>query len=199
MDSLTKSEQFAVADAKRALRAKAKVAREKAAVATPGAAESLCHQVLTSIPIEPSAVISAYWPKGPEIDARPLMTVLHGRGHQIGLPVVVAKGEALLFRRWQPGDRLEGGGFGVKIPSADKLVLQPNFLVVPLLAFDRRGYRLGYGGGFYDRTLATLRATGPITAVGVAFSGQEVAAVPRDSTDQALDWVVTEKEAIKIG
>ncbi len=196
---MNQSERIAVAEAKHTLRAKARTIREEAAIATPDAAENLCAQVLAEIPIEPDAVISAYWPKGPEIDARPLMTVLHGRGHIVGLPVVVTKGEALLFRRWQPDDTLERGGFGVEIPSADKTVVQPNFLVVPLLAFDRLGYRLGYGGGFYDRTLASLRATSRVTAVGVAYSGQEVAAVPRDSTDQVLDWVVTEGEAIKIG
>jgi len=155
--------------------------------------------LLAGIAVAPGSVVSAYWPMGDEIDPRPLMERLHEAGIAIGLPVVVAKGAPLLFRRWRPGTRLVPGGFKTEVPSPEEPELTPNLLVVPLLAFDRQGYRLGYGGGFYDRTLAKLRsAGGAVTAVGFAYAGQEVEAVPRAGYDQRLDWLATERSLQKI-
>ena len=94
--------------------------------------------------------------------------------------------------RWRPETRFIPGGFGTQIPSPEEPEVVPERLIVPLLAFDASGYRLGYGGGFYDRTLAKLRALGPVTAIGFAYAGQEVAAVPREDYDQQLDWLATE-------
>jgi 5-formyltetrahydrofolate cyclo-ligase len=110
--------------------------------------------------------------------------------------VVVGKGQPLIFRAWHPGLALVAGGFKTEVPPHSSPELAPEILIVPLLAFDSEGYRLGYGGGFYDRTLEKLRKTGrrPL-AVGVAFSAQHVARVPRDHYDQPLDWIVTEKNA----
>ena len=88
--------------------------------------------------------------------------------------------------------------FGTRAPMPDAPEMEPDLLIVPMLAFDRSGFRLGYGGGFYDRTLERLRSMKPVTAVGVAFAGQEVAYVPHDDLDQPLDWIVTEREAIRI-
>lgn len=146
----------------------------------------------------PGAVISGFWPFGPEIDLRPLLHRLHAAGHPIALPVVVRRGLPLIFRAWRPGQELIAGSFGVPRPDKDQPELTPAVLIVPLLAFDRLGYRLGYGGGFYDRTLERLRAQGPVLAVGVGFAAQEVPAVPRDATDQRLDWMVSEREAFPI-
>jgi 5-formyltetrahydrofolate cyclo-ligase len=144
-------------------------------------------------------VVSGFSPIGSEIDALPLLAKLRKKGHESALPIVVANGEPLVFRRWAPGDDMTSGPFGVQepLPSASEVV--PDILLVPLLAFDRRGYRLGYGGGFYDRTLERLRANGRGIAVGVAFAGQEVNAVPVAAYDQPLNWIVTEREAIEIG
>jgi len=185
---------------KAALRREAKARRAVAARAATGDApgEAVCRRVLDAIPIADGAVVSAYWPMDDELDPRPLMRALHARGCTIGLPVVVGRGHALRFRRWRPGDVLHAGGFGTQVPGDACPEVRPRVLLVPLLAFDRAGYRLGYGGGFYDRTLAGLRAAGPLTAVGLAYGGQEVPQVPRDATDQRLDWIVTEAETIEI-
>jgi 5-formyltetrahydrofolate cyclo-ligase len=142
--------------------------------------------------------VSAFWPLPDEFDTKPLMRALHEQGHPIGLPVVRKRGLPLMFRLWTPGTTLVRGNFNVEIPGEDCAECRPEILVVPLLAFDRRGYRLGYGGGFYDRTLATLRADGPTLAVGWAFAAQEIADVPHDATDARLDWIVTETEAYRI-
>ena len=154
---------------------------------------------LAGITVTPGRIVSAFWPMGDEIDPRPLMERLHAAGIVIGLPVVVAKGAPLVFRRWRPGTRLVPGGFKTEVPSPEEPELTPSLLIVPLLAFDRRGYRLGYGGGFYDRTLAKLRdARRGVTAVGFAYAGQEVEAVPRAHYDQRLDWLATERSLQRI-
>ena len=142
--------------------------------------------------------VSAFWPLGSEIDTRPLMEVLHAQGHGVGLPVMLARGRPLIFRAWEPGLSLIPGGFGTQIPGPGQPEMRPEVLFVPMLAFDRAGYRLGYGGGFYDRTLAALRAKGSALAVGLAYAGQEVPEVPHGAHDQRLDWIVTESEAIQI-
>ncbi len=187
-------------DEKRRLRAEAK--RRRAAVADPVACRQLCACLGDAIAgrriaLAPGAAVSAYWPKGDEVDLRPAMTALARQGHPIGLPVVMNPEAPLLFRLWAPGDRLVEAGFGLMEPSAERAEVTPEILLMPLLAFDRRGMRLGYGGGFYDRTLAGLddRGLAPL-AVGIAYAGQELPEVPFDSTDRPLDWVVTENEVI---
>jgi 5-formyltetrahydrofolate cyclo-ligase len=184
--------------AKRALRAEA-AARRRAAI--PGLADAgigLRDNFLAALDLPAGLVVSAYWPLSDEMDPRPLIHHLHAAGHPIGLPTVLGRGLPLAFRRWQPGIELEIGTFGVLTPPLGEPEIVPELLLVPLLAFDRAGYRLGYGGGFYDRTLEGLRAGTEITAVGVAFALQEVLAVPREATDQPLNWIVTEREAIRI-
>ena len=172
------------------------LARAEAPAAAGARAASL---FLAGIAVTPGSIVSAFWPMGDEIDPRPLMERLHATGIAIGLPVVVAKGAPLVFRRWRPGTRLVPGGFKTEVPSPEEPELTPNLLIVPLLAFDRRGYRLGYGGGFYDRTLAKLRdAGGGVTAVGFAYAGQEVEAVPRADYDQRLDWIATERSLQRV-
>ncbi|HUF44987.1 MAG TPA: 5-formyltetrahydrofolate cyclo-ligase, partial [Aestuariivirgaceae bacterium] len=108
------------------------------------------------------------------------------------LPVVVARGQPLVFRAWAPGNPTVAGIWSIPVPLESAPELEPDVLIVPMLAFDGEGYRLGYGGGFYDRTLARLRAIKPVVAVGAAFAGQEVAQVPRGPHDEPLDWIVTE-------
>jgi 5-formyltetrahydrofolate cyclo-ligase len=181
---------------KRRLRAEAKRRRAAAAEAGDGAADAVCRNLLAAVPRSAGAVVSAYWPMASELDPRPVMAALHGAGHPIALPVVVGPQRPLVFRAWSPGDGLEPAGFGTQVPGADQPERTPEVILAPLLAFDREGYRLGYGGGFYDRTLAVLRARGRVLAVGLAYAGQEIAAVPRGANDIRLDWIVTEAGAI---
>ena len=143
------------------------------------------------------ATLAGYMPMRSEISPLAAMEALAGDA-QLCLPVVEGAGRPLSFRAWAPGEALVEGAFGVRIPAAGRPVT-PEALIVPLLAFDRAGYRLGYGGGFYDRTLAGLRARGPVLAVGLAFGAQEVSTVPREGTDQPLDAIVTEAGVIMPG
>jgi len=192
---------------KRRLRAAAKTRRAAAkagegaageGAAGEGAAEAVSRNLRAAVPLPANAVVSAYWPMGSELDPRPLMRELQGAGHQIALPVVRETNQPLVFRAWSPGDDLEPAAFNTQIPSADKPELTPGVVLAPLLAFDRRGYRLGYGGGFYDRTLDILRNCGEVLAIGLAYAGQEVPAVPHDPNDKRLDWIVTEAAAIRL-
>jgi 5-formyltetrahydrofolate cyclo-ligase len=146
-------------------------------------------------PVEPPAIVSGFWPMAEEIDIRPLMIALINQGCQLALPVVVAKKQPLVFRAWRPGDPLEAGAFGTLQPTARRAVVEPEVLIVRLLAVDEEGWRLGYGGGFYDRTLEALRARKRVAAIGVGFNEQVVPEVPHDPNDQRLDWLLTDKRA----
>ncbi len=147
---------------------------------------------LDFLQVEQAAVVSGYHPYRTEIDVLPLMERLDGEGRKLCLPVVIENERPLEFRRWQPGGATERGQLNIEVPLEGTDVVEPDVLLVPLLAFDDRGYRLGYGGGFYDRTLQLLRSKKPVIAVGVAFAAQEVGAVVRGFGDQALDWILTE-------
>jgi 5-formyltetrahydrofolate cyclo-ligase len=159
------------------------------------AADDLLTTLRRERPIATPAVVSGFWPIKDEIDIRPLMMELFNEGCQLALPVVQGRGLPLLFRAWRPGDPLEKGVFGTLQPSVRREVLEPEALLVPLLACDSDGWRLGYGGGFYDRTLTGLRSRGKVTAVGVGFDAQLVPDVPRGPSDQRLDWMLTDRRA----
>ena len=132
--------------------------------------------------------LAGYMAMRSEIDPLAAMAVHEG---EVGVPVIMAKAAPLRFRAWGPGVAMVAGAFGARVPAEGPWV-EPAVLIVPLLAFDARGFRLGYGGGFYDRTLAGLRARHQVLAVGFAFAAQEVDEVPIDVFDQRLDAVVTE-------
>jgi 5-formyltetrahydrofolate cyclo-ligase len=136
--------------------------------------------------------ISFYMPMRSEIDPRPAMVRAVLRGPVL-LPVT-QKGRPLIFRRWQPGTPMLRDSYCVEYPADAQDTAVPEVLVVPLLAFDKVGHRLGYGGGYYDRTLAKLRDEGPVTAIGFAFAAQEIDRLPPEPFDQRLDGVVTERE-----
>ena len=159
------------------------------------AADGLLATLRRERPIETPAVVSGFWPIKEEIDIRPLLIEFSNEGCQLCLPVVQGKGLPLVFRAWRPGDPLEAGVFGTLQPSARREVMEPDALIVPLLACDEEGWRLGYGGGFYDRTIAGLRAKKTVTAVGVGFNDQLVPQVPHGPSDQRLDWLLTDKRA----
>jgi 5-formyltetrahydrofolate cyclo-ligase len=138
--------------------------------------------------------LASYMPMRTEIDPLAAMAAHDG---PVGVPVIIGKRQPLRFREWSPGCPMVAGEFGALIP-AEGAWIDPDVLIVPLLAFDRRGYRLGYGGGFYDRTLEGLRARRPRLAVGFAFAAQEVADVPIEPTDQRLDAILTEAGPVPI-
>ncbi|NVJ71472.1 MAG: 5-formyltetrahydrofolate cyclo-ligase [Alphaproteobacteria bacterium] len=139
------------------------------------------------------AIIGAYWPMGDELDPRFLLSALERAGYRTALPVVHAKDEPLTFRLWGVGDPLEGGFFNTLHPAEDAPEVVPNALIVPLLAYDEDCYRLGWGGGHYDRTLA---ANTEIKAFGFAFGAQIVDHVPREAHDWPLQGVITEEGVI---
>ncbi len=136
--------------------------------------------------------LAGYLPIRTEIDPVPVMAAWSG---PVGVPVIEGPGRPLRFRAWRPGCAMVPGPFGVLVPEAGDDVV-PEVLVVPLVAFDRSGGRLGYGGGFYDRTLAALRARGPVHAVGYAYAAQEAEVLPVEATDVRLDAIVTEREVL---
>jgi len=145
------------------------------------------------------AVVSAFLAIGEEIDPAPLMARLMGEGYRLCLPVMEGKGLPLVFRAWAPGEPLAETMWGIREPLPDAAVLEPDIVLGPLLAFDAEGYRLGYGGGFYDRTLARLRALKPIVSIGIAYDEQRVDAVPHVDYDERLDWILTPSGPLKCG
>jgi 5-formyltetrahydrofolate cyclo-ligase len=147
------------------------------------------------LPIAPGAVIAGYHPIRDEADPRGMMSALGRRGHILALPVIAAANAALVFRQWNEGEALRPNAYGIAepLPAASEIV--PDVVLVPLLAFDALGHRLGYGGGYYDRTLDFIRSTRRVLAIGVAYTGQEIAQLPRDPHDHRLDWIVTETGA----
>ena len=156
--------------------------------ALPGAGAALRDVILREEPPPPHALIGGFWPMGTEMDTRPLLDALHARGHTIALPVTPPRGHPLIFRPWSPGTRMARGPMGTQHPAEGEAIT-PDWLLVPLLAFDRTGARLGYGGGYYDRTLALL---GDATAIGVAYAAQEIAQVPTGPHDIRLTAIATE-------
>lgn len=152
----------------------------------------LAGHVLSCCPPPAGAVVAGFWPLADEIDVRPLLLALLGRGHCVVLPETPKPGQALIFHRWRPGRALLPGRFGTLRPEPDPVI--PDLLLVPLLAFDRSGHRLGYGAGYYDRTLEALAGR---RAIGCAFAVQEVAAVPVERHDRQMDVIATEAGIIR--
>lgn len=158
-------------------------------LAREGAALAICHAARS---------VSAFHPVRDEPDALALLGALARRGIATALPVTGARGEPLVFRSWRPGEPTVAGRMQIPEPSPLAVALDPEMLFVPLAVFDRRGHRIGYGAGHYDRTLARLKALKPIIAVGVAYSVCEVEAIPDEPHDEPLDYVLTESELIQV-
>lgn len=138
--------------------------------------------------------LAGYMPIRTEISPLPAMEEAAAYG-PVAVPVIMGEAQPLRFSRWEPDCAMKDGPFGAQIPAVDDF-LTPEILIVPLVAFDRSGNRLGYGGGFYDRTLEILRANGPCMAIGFAYGAQEAAELPLEPTDQPLDMIVTEAEIL---
>jgi 5-formyltetrahydrofolate cyclo-ligase len=156
-------------------------------------AEQITQIFLTQIAWRSAEVIAGYLPIGLEADIMPLLTELARQDARLALPVVIGKALPLVFRRWRPGDPLTEGPHGTRHPGALAEAVAPDLLMVPLLAFDEKGTRLGYGGGYYDRSLAQLRTERSVRAIGIAFAAQYFSNLPHDPLDQRLDGVITEQ------
>jgi 5-formyltetrahydrofolate cyclo-ligase len=150
------------------------------------------------ITLPPGAVVSGFMPMKSEINPLPLMRKLADEGAALALPAVAGKGKPLIMRAYAFGETLASGVWGIREPKPDARQVDPDILLVPLLAFDRRGHRVGYGAGYYDMTIAALRAKKPIIAVGIAYAAQETAEVPTTPRDARLDLVLTEREVIDL-
>ena len=143
-----------------------------------------------------ASAVSAFYPIKDEPDTLALLAALADHGFCTLLPITGTRGAPLIFRQWRPGEPTLPGQMKIPEPPASARVLDPDLMFAPLACFDRRGHRIGYGAGHYDRTLERLRANGAVTAVGVAYASAEVAALPDEAHDQRLDYILTERELI---
>jgi 5-formyltetrahydrofolate cyclo-ligase len=149
-------------------------------------------------PIKPGTIVSGFMPLKTEINPLPLMRKLAEKGAHLALPAIAGRGKPLIMRAFAFGDELASGQWGIREPKADAPEAAPDILLVPLLAFDRTGHRIGYGAGYYDMTIAKFRAVKRVIAVGIAFAAQEIEEVPVTARDARLDLVLTEREAIDL-
>ena len=178
---------------KRLLREAAKARRATLALANTEFARRVAAFVdLLAIP--DGAVVAGYWPLKDEADPRLLMHAITQKGHTLALPVIDKDVRTLSFRAWKEGDPATLNAYGIAEPAAPGRVVVPSVVLVPLLAFDASGHRLGYGGGYYDRTLERLS----VVAIGIAYAGQEVEELPRAQHDRRLDMILTEQGLRKV-
>ncbi|HEY6255279.1 MAG TPA: 5-formyltetrahydrofolate cyclo-ligase [Xanthobacteraceae bacterium] len=147
---------------------------------------------------KPGTIVAGFMPMKSEINPLPLLRKLADAGVRLALPVVAGPGQPLIMRAWAFGEPLRAGVWGIKQPPPDAPEAAPDILIVPLLAFDRAGHRIGYGAGYYDMTIAAARQRRAVVAVGIAFAAQEIAAVPATPRDEPLDLVLTEREVIEV-
>lgn len=176
------------------LRQQMRARRRELAISAPLATARLLTLVRETNLFQRGKGVAGYWPLGDELDPRPLLRAARDVGAHVLLPCVVALDTPLLFRHWQEGDELSPDMAGIPAPTERSAEKRPDLLLIPLLAFDGRGHRLGYGKGYYDRTIAHLKQAGrPLRAVGLAYDGQRVATLPADRHDQPLDAVLTEQ------
>ena len=183
-------------DEKAALRTAALARRDALpAAARVQAAEAIAARVFP-VAVPAGAIVSGFSPMKSEINPVPLLRKLADAGARLALPVVAGRGQPLIMRAWDFGAPLAAGVWGIREPKPDAPEIDPDILLVPLAAFDRRGHRIGYGAGYYDMTINRLRAMKPVVAIGLAFAAQEIPAVPATERDARLDLVLTEREVI---
>ena len=180
------------ATAKTVLRLHMRGLRKRLAAETPGVAEVAARLAPQGL-LASAPIVAGYRPQGAEIDPWPLMQAFAEAGARLALPVALHRDEPLAFRAYADGHPLTPDVFGVPAPTPLAEIVRPGLVIAPLLAFDRWGGRMGQGGGHYDRTLAELRASGPVFVLGLAYAGQEVARLPAEPHDQRLDAILTEK------
>jgi 5-formyltetrahydrofolate cyclo-ligase len=187
------------APSKNELRADALARRDALSVQERASAARAIAARLPPLDITPSTVVAGYAPIRSEIDPVQLMQRFAAAGAALAMPAISARNAALAFRAWKPGDALVPGAFGISEPPAAATEVVPDIVLVPLVAFDRSGHRIGYGAGYYDRTLASLRRQKTVTAIGLAFAAQEIAQVPALPHDVRLNYVVTETDLFGFG
>jgi 5-formyltetrahydrofolate cyclo-ligase len=188
----------AIENAKAELRREAIAFRESLpADARKTAAEDIAARKFP-LAIAAGAIVSGFMPLKSEINPLPLLQKLAEAGASLALPAIAGRGKPLIMRAWEFGAPLDRGQWGIREPKPDAPEVEPDILLVPLLAFDRAGYRLGYGAGYYDMTIHRLRGLKPVTAVGIAFAAQEVPKIPTTPRDERLDLVLTEREVIDL-
>lgn len=181
---------------KAALRAAALARRDALPAAERVAAVETVTRRPFPVAFEQGAIVSGYSPMRSEFNPVPLMRKLADAGARLALPVTPKRGNPLIMRAWAFGDELASGVWGIREPRPEAPEVFPDIMLVPLACFDRKGHRIGYGAGYYDMTIARIRAMKPVTAIGLAFSVQEIERVPATPFDQALDLVLTEAETI---
>jgi 5-formyltetrahydrofolate cyclo-ligase len=185
-----------VEDAKTAIRRDARARRD----ALPPDVRAAAAQAIAARPfpvaVTPGAIVSGFMPLKSEINPVPLMRALADAGARLALPVVAGRGRPLIMRAYAFGETLAAGVWGIREPKPEAPEVFPDIVLVPLLAFARNGHRVGYGAGYYDMTIAALRAQKTVLAVGIAFAAQEIAGVPTTPRDARLDLVLTEREVI---
>ena len=148
-------------------------------------------------PILKNSIIGLYYPYRSEFDSTAILNFLDLKNLNINfsLPIVCEDTKDLVFRKWILGDELVENSFGIKEPKETQKNVFPNICIVPLVAFDDRGYRIGYGGGYYDRTLPILKKLNPkFFSIGLAYSFQQYKQIPEEETDARLDFILTEKK-----
>jgi len=182
---------------KKALRAELQELREEAHARDPDAGEALAAKFPMKLLERYGPIVSGYLPIGSEIDPLPLLQRLATQGARIALPRIDEDGD-MSFRLWNPADPLEDGSFGLRQPTADAPLTQPTLVLLPLLAFDKLGNRLGYGQGHFDKALQALRTEGRVFACGLAFHAQMLEDLPVEPHDQPLDWAMTERGSVPI-
>jgi 5-formyltetrahydrofolate cyclo-ligase len=190
------SQRDSIAEQKAALRRDALARREALSREQRAAAVEVVAARPFPVPVPAGAIVSGFMPIRDEFNPLPLMKMLADAGARLALPATAGRGQPLVMRAWDFGAPLAAGVWGIREPKPDAPEVVPDVVLVPLLAFDRAGHRVGYGAGYYDMTIAALRARKPIVAVGLAFAAQEVDTVPTTPRDARLDLVLTERETI---
>ena len=187
-----------VEELKAELRVSAQVLRDALpADARKAAAEAIAARRFP-LAVAPGTIISGFMPLKSEINPLPLMQKLAEAGARLALPAIAGRGKPLIMRAWEFGAPLDRGQWGIREPKPEAPEVEPDILLVPLLAFDRVGHRIGYGAGYYDITIHRLRALKPVTAIGIAFAAQEIPKIPTTARDERLDLVLTEREVIDL-
>ena len=188
----------AVSDLKSIVRKDALIRRDAIPAAERAqAAEAIAARAFP-LAIKPGAIVSGFMPLKTEINPLPLMRKLEAAGAHLALPAIAGRGKPLIMRAFAFGDELASGQWGIREPKADAPEVVPDILLVPLLAFDRTGHRIGYGAGYYDMTIAKFRSMKPVIAAGIAFAAQEIEQVPVTARDARLDLVLTERDVIDL-
>ncbi|KRE16901.1 hypothetical protein ASE63_14405 [Bosea sp. Root381] len=188
------SSALSASQRKAALRAAALARRDALEIDDRLEWDALIAEATLAMPVFGQGPVSAYWPMRSEADPRPILESLHERGLSLCLPAIVDR--RMLFRRWAPYEPIVPGGFGTLVPDPAQPEVAPRILLVPLAAFDRHGFRIGYGKGYYDSALAALDGA---ISIGIGYAAQEIESVPDEPHDRRLDWIVTERETIRCG